>query len=265
MKTTALLAAPIAVLIAYFSSGEARPSPRGQSGSAAPVNGISRSPCPALNAMANKGILPYDGRNITRPQIVQALEETFNTKRDLTDFAADIAFGDKAVSKKDPRINSEPYIDLHFLNEHNKVEFDVSFTRRDNYHGPDNQNLAVDVERVNRVVRDYDQNGFITADNWRKLRRDLKAEASNKDLRSPSYNPEFSYPGIGQIAHYFNMALLLNVFGDGSKTPTADVKELFLEEKIPKNFQKRPENKPVSLGETIATAGWLRTLNGFAG
>ncbi|KAJ3091136.1 hypothetical protein HK102_001550 [Quaeritorhiza haematococci] len=52
--------------------------------------------------MANTGILPYDGRNITRPQIVQALEETFNTKRDLTDFAADIAFGENAVSKTDP-------------------------------------------------------------------------------------------------------------------------------------------------------------------
>jgi hypothetical protein len=43
-----------------------------------PKNGDSRSACPMLNAMANHGILPHDGKNITFKELKTKVRETFN-------------------------------------------------------------------------------------------------------------------------------------------------------------------------------------------
>ncbi|KAH9844176.1 Cloroperoxidase [Rhodofomes roseus] len=43
-----------------------------------PLAGASRSPCPALNALANHGYLPRNGRGITALQLVRALVEVYN-------------------------------------------------------------------------------------------------------------------------------------------------------------------------------------------
>jgi hypothetical protein len=40
--------------------------------------GDSRSPCPALNAMANHGILPRDGKNIPFTEMSRKIHETYN-------------------------------------------------------------------------------------------------------------------------------------------------------------------------------------------
>jgi hypothetical protein len=40
--------------------------------------GDSRSPCPALNAMANHGILPHDGKNIPFTEMTRKIHETYN-------------------------------------------------------------------------------------------------------------------------------------------------------------------------------------------
>ncbi|GAA5905576.1 uncharacterized protein JCM6883_005374 [Sporobolomyces salmoneus] len=39
---------------------------------------VSRSPCPALNALANADILPRDGRNITQAQLSAAISRAYN-------------------------------------------------------------------------------------------------------------------------------------------------------------------------------------------
>jgi peroxidase family protein len=39
---------------------------------------IVRSPCPALNTLANHGFLPRDGRNITLPMITRAAKDGLN-------------------------------------------------------------------------------------------------------------------------------------------------------------------------------------------
>ncbi|GAA6005776.1 hypothetical protein JCM11491_004005 [Sporobolomyces phaffii] len=41
-------------------------------------DGASRSPCPALNALANVGVLPRDGRNITQSQLSAAISRAYN-------------------------------------------------------------------------------------------------------------------------------------------------------------------------------------------
>jgi hypothetical protein len=43
-----------------------------------PKEGYSRSPCPALNALANHGILPRDGKNIRFTEMSRKIHETYN-------------------------------------------------------------------------------------------------------------------------------------------------------------------------------------------
>jgi hypothetical protein len=43
-----------------------------------PKAGDSRSPCPALNAMANHGIFPRDGKNIRFTDMSRQIHETYN-------------------------------------------------------------------------------------------------------------------------------------------------------------------------------------------
>lgn len=56
-----------------------------------PFPGDLRSPCPALNALANHYIIPHSGRNLTVPLLVKAFKESMNIGEDFTSFVATAA------------------------------------------------------------------------------------------------------------------------------------------------------------------------------
>ncbi|KAF9458578.1 Chloroperoxidase [Collybia nuda] len=43
-----------------------------------PKFGQSRAPCPALNALANHGYISHDGKNLTVPELVRALQQVYH-------------------------------------------------------------------------------------------------------------------------------------------------------------------------------------------
>jgi hypothetical protein len=98
-----------------------------------PKEGDSRSACPMINAMANHGILPHDGKNISFRELKIKIHETFNFAPSfcffVPKFAAD--FMEKSYFKDT--------FDLAELNMHapNAIEHDASLTRQDLYHQPD--------------------------------------------------------------------------------------------------------------------------------
>lgn len=85
----------------------------------------SRSACPMLNAMANHGILPHDGKNIKFTEMNHKIRSTFNFAPTfclfVPKFAADFL---KRSYWKDT-------FDLHELSLHNAIEHDGSLTRQD--------------------------------------------------------------------------------------------------------------------------------------
>lgn len=93
----------------------------------APKDGDSRSACPMINAMANHGILPHDGKNITFKQLNETIRQTFN-------FASSFCF---FVPNFSARFLNKSYFndrfDLADLNLHadNAIEHDASLTRQD--------------------------------------------------------------------------------------------------------------------------------------
>jgi hypothetical protein len=85
-----------------------------------------RAPCPGLNALANQGYLPRDGKNITLPRVEAALMTALH----MTSTVA----GALANSLK-PVLREDGTFDLVDARTHNVVEHDRSFTRLDFRHG----------------------------------------------------------------------------------------------------------------------------------
>ena len=83
--------------------------------------GDSRSACPMLNALANHGILPHDGRNITFKELNVKVRQSFNFAPSFCFFVPRFAAG---------FLNRDYFtdkFDLHELNLHadNAIEHDA--------------------------------------------------------------------------------------------------------------------------------------------
>lgn len=96
-----------------------------------PGEGDSRSACPMLNACANHGILPHDGKNISFKELNAVVRQTFNFAPSFCFFAP--AFAANFLD----RPYSTGKLDLAELSQHNAIEHDGSLTRADSALVPD--------------------------------------------------------------------------------------------------------------------------------
>lgn len=90
-----------------------------------PKDGDSRSACPMLNALANHGILPHDGKNISFKEMNTAVRHSFNFAPSFCFFVPKFAADFLERSYWTGRF------DLAELSRHNAIEHDASLTRED--------------------------------------------------------------------------------------------------------------------------------------
>ncbi|KAH0372290.1 Cloroperoxidase, partial [Aureobasidium melanogenum] len=90
-----------------------------------------RGPCPGLNALANQGYLPRNGRNITLPQVEEAL---------MTALHMDKALATAITNPLRSLLRKDGTFDLVLMRQHNVIEHDASFTRLD-FRDGDNYNF----------------------------------------------------------------------------------------------------------------------------
>jgi len=95
----------------------------------------NRGPCPGLNALANQGYLPRDGKNLTLPQVEHALMTALHMSKLA---AASLTHALKPLCRKDGTL------DLVDTRRHNVIEHDSSFTRLD-FHQGDNYTFQPDM------------------------------------------------------------------------------------------------------------------------
>jgi hypothetical protein len=98
-----------------------------------PKEGDSRSACPMLNAMANHGILPHDGKNITFRELGHKVRTTCNFAPSFCLFVPYFAAG---FLKKWYWIDRLDLADLS-LHSDDAIEHDGSLTRQDTALVPD--------------------------------------------------------------------------------------------------------------------------------
>jgi len=91
-----------------------------------PQHRDARSPCPALNALANHGYLPRDGKNISAWDIVRALKDGYNLS---TVLACLLSFAGILLLGQFKRISLTDFA------RHNLIEHDASLVHRDDLDG----------------------------------------------------------------------------------------------------------------------------------
>jgi hypothetical protein len=200
-----------------------------------PTEADSRSCCPGLNAMANHGILPRDGRNISFKEMTKAVRESFNFAPSFCYFASKYAADTLGKSYDNDRF------DLEEISMHNGIEHDASLTRLDNVFDKDQgiPHLPYVRELLDSASgKDKDGNVLLTP-------RDIANISAKRRAESRASNPSYKLDLNHRMFSSSNNCTLLTIFGGRYK----DVEIFLTEERIPDGWECRVRK---SYGLTIA-------------
>jgi len=202
-----------------------------------PKDGDSRCSCPALNAMANHGILPHDGKNIQFKDMGRAIRTTYNFSPSFCYFVPHFAAGflDKDYNKDS--------IDLAELDVHSEkgIEHDASLCREDSAITPDQSKPHAEYIKAllaSATGKDKDGNPILTA-------KDLSKYSSKRRADARAYNKDFTLSFFHRMFGSSNSSTLLTIFGGRIK----DLEPILLEERIPDGWESRVRKR---LGLTLA-------------
>jgi Peroxidase, family 2 len=148
----------------------------------APKEGDSRSACPMLNAMANHGIFPHDGKNISFVDMNHKIRTTFNFAPTfcffVPKFAADFLHRSYWTGK----------CDLAEISLHNAIEHDGSLTRQDAALVPDQG--KPDLELVHELLKEA--SGKMEDGSPQLTKADLSRALAKRRVDAKKTNKEYS-------------------------------------------------------------------------
>jgi hypothetical protein len=209
-----------------------------------PKDGDSRSCCPALNALANHGILPHDGKNISFKELNEKVRQSYN-------FAPTFCF---FVPKYAADFLNRSYwsgtFNLDELSLHNAIEHDASLTRRDAALEPDqskpDQQLVADL-LAEATGSQADGSAKLTIPDLSRAlsKRFVDAKKTNKQYSESLIHNVFGASKF--VVSSFSTTLLtvtssstmLTIFG-GS---IADLTPILAEERIPADWEPRVRSR----------------------
>lgn len=186
-----------------------------------PGEGDSRCSCPALNAMANHGILPHSGRNISFRELGRLVRETYNFAPTFCFFVPNYA------ANMLNRSYWKDSFDLADLDAHNCIEHDASLLRVDAEVDPDQGKIAQHlVERL--LAAGTGKNGNLT-------KKDLSLLLGARRVESKKNNPKFSQAFIHRMFGSSNASTMLTIFGGRMD----DLRPFLTEERLPDGWESR--------------------------
>ncbi|KAJ0391150.1 hypothetical protein P43SY_010849 [Pythium insidiosum] len=197
-----------------------------------------RSPCPALNALANHGYLPRDGKNITQADYKVALMLVYNIAEEVANTLTGVL----------PNVSS-----LAYLGRHNLIEHDASLAHADVSFKKDPAELddALWQDLASRAV-----DGKLGVVQLAGARKDRERRCKAK-----STGCEF---GLKQrfMAYGESALMLRGLGGNNDESITLDTAEsFFVHERIPENYTRPPT--PVSQPKLLATIAKIQALSPF--
>lgn len=163
-----------------------------------PASGDVRSPCPALNTLANHGIIPHDGRGLSIRMLQKAIGNTYNIGIDLS--TAFSLFGMTTASR--PWTGK---FDLSDLGKHNMVEHDASLSRDDAQVSGDPVTFRPDIWA--QVLEEWQGMTNATIETAARARAKRVSDAK-------AQNPEITYGKKVDLLSYGETALYLSAMGD---------------------------------------------------
>ncbi|PRP76476.1 hypothetical protein PROFUN_15136 [Planoprotostelium fungivorum] len=182
--------------------------------------GDVRSPCPALNTLANHNWLPHDGKNISKAALMSALTDGLNVGYDVALLLATGAFSD---------LGTPETITLEELQKHNMIEHDASLSRLDNYLG---DSTKLDQTLFERLLNASSDGITISIPDFVKYRRERQEE-------SKTNNPSEVFGKKQLIAAAGEVVLVSTIFGSYfSGLPVEAARTFFGSERFPDGWTK---------------------------
>lgn len=184
----------------------------------------ARSACPGINALANHGWLPHNGRNITYDMLVEAVRGGFAF--DMPPSIPGFANGTFHAAISDPAnivVHPENItFDLDTVNTHNgPIEFDGSLSRKDDFFGS-----AVDFDRDTwdtqwRLMEEEQEAAGSTGDCF-DLGVASRARARHVLIKSQAGNSDFLFTNVTLSKSAGTTALYMMVLGGMTKAVKKD-------------------------------------------
>ncbi|KAH9903474.1 chloroperoxidase-like protein [Cubamyces lactineus] len=186
-----------------------------------PRQGDSRCSCPALNALANHGLLPRDGKSIKFTEVTGAVCRVYNLSPTLSFLLTHFIAGSLVRNFRTDRL------DLADVDAHNCIEHDASFARVDTYDDPDQSKIAH--ELVDEVLAcGTGPGGNLTPADISRLLGKRRVEAKTRD-------PKFSLALIHKLFGSANGTMLMTIFGGRVN----DLRVFLEEERLPDGWESR--------------------------
>ncbi|KAG7396789.1 hypothetical protein PHYBOEH_001707 [Phytophthora boehmeriae] len=206
-----------------------KPSGRFVSGVVGTTAAFRRSPCPALNALANHGYLPRNGQNITKAVLGPAVMAVYNLDEAAT--ATLLAMVPDTFS-------------LDYLATHNVIEHDASLIHDDEYFGGDPAD--VDYKLALELLERGEASGSLGV-------AELAAARKARLADSMTNNPNVTFGTTQQTLAYTEASILLLGFGaKTNESVSLDIAHSFLvEEKIPSGWTRA--SSPITVAEVRTT------------
>ncbi|KZP00812.1 heme-thiolate peroxidase [Calocera viscosa TUFC12733] len=164
-----------------------------------PGEGDSRCACPALNAMANHGILPRDGRNIPFTELNRATRATYNFSPSFCFYVPLYMAGVLGRSYHNGTL------DLEDISVHNGIEHDASLFRHDTYlaeNGDQSKPCPDLVDGFFKIVK----GDKVTVDDLAKY-SEIRRASSRRD------NGQFTLSTFHKLFASSNCATLIRIMG----------------------------------------------------
>ncbi|KAI6802881.1 hypothetical protein KC363_g1224 [Hortaea werneckii] len=193
-----------------------------------------RSPCPGLNALANHGFIPRNGKDMTLPILIKGLKAGMNMAPDFT-----IAIGGVGLLSSDSPDTARAF-DLNDLDQHNfPIEHDASLSRRDAFFGNDYSFYQPNWDMVLKYYQGKTETDITSA----------SAAQRNRVATSRAINPEVVYGPREFVLANGETALYLQTMADpfSGRAKLDYVRMLFEQEKLPYELGWRPSTVPISL------------------
>lgn len=208
-----------------------------------------RSPCPVLNALANHGYLPRDGRSIRASEMNAAmreigvnypiralltsgsyLENGDNQPTGLWAFLRNpFTYAFRGFGLRYPgQVDTEgmPCLDLDQLARHNVIEHDVSWTRRDHAQG---DNCTRQKDLVEKMMRSANNGEEVSTSDFARLRKQRLQEQKQDD-------PDLHYGVLQHLSACGEVAFVQALFGDRARqgqVPVRYINALYMDERLP--------------------------------
>ncbi|EEY54005.1 uncharacterized protein PITG_07697 [Phytophthora infestans T30-4] len=179
-----------------------------------------RSPCPALNVLANHGFLPRDGKEITPALFL------------VSKLPAEFSLAD--------------------LGEHNVVEHDASLVHDDSWKGQDPSSVSATL--ATNLLSRGNKDRQLTRTTLARYRFEREADSA---AYTPEFKETFTTERA--LTAYAEAVVMLLVMGEQSTSISVEhARAVLVEERLPDDYKKPSE--PVTMTQSLWVALQLETL-----